>query len=125
MQEKYWAFAEKREKERGYWIKMSKQFLERYYVLIVYNAYLNDIMIKQNKSCVSTENKSFIALGPRSLTTYSVDHCFKANNAHKNFRNKNYSNKNDDVPPETSSHVLHFPSLSQHAKLGLIFSFIR
>ena len=42
--------AESRDNLKGYWVKMSKQFLQRYYVLIVFNAYLNDVILKQNKT---------------------------------------------------------------------------
>ena len=52
--------AEKRENERGYWSKMCKQFLQRYYVLIVYNAYLNDVIIKQNKTTDDIDYISWI-----------------------------------------------------------------
>eukprot|EP01083_Nonionella_stella_P310410 1102701_1 len=40
---------EVRQNERGYWKKIAKQYLQRYYVLIVFNAYLHDVMLKQKK----------------------------------------------------------------------------
>eukprot|EP01084_Bolivina_argentea_P237745 399468_1 len=40
---------EERDNHKGYWKKISKQYLSRYYVLIVFNAYLNDVVVKQKK----------------------------------------------------------------------------
>eukprot|EP00484_Ammonia_sp_Unknown_P017329 CAMPEP_0197034490 /NCGR_PEP_ID=MMETSP1384-20130603/12596_1 /TAXON_ID=29189 /ORGANISM="Ammonia sp." /LENGTH=494 /DNA_ID=CAMNT_0042464431 /DNA_START=13 /DNA_END=1494 /DNA_ORIENTATION=- len=55
---------EKRENERGYWQKMAKQFLQRYYVLIVFNAYLNDVLLKQKKTLNEVSYTQWIATKP-------------------------------------------------------------
>ena len=41
---------ESREEQKPYWKQISRQYLERYYVLLVFNAYLEDVVVKQNKS---------------------------------------------------------------------------
>merc|ERR1712087_664806 len=41
---------ESREDARSFWKRISRQYLQRYYVLLCFNAYLEDVVVKQNKT---------------------------------------------------------------------------
>jgi len=41
---------ESREEQKPYWKRISRQYLQRYYVLLCFNAYLEDVIVKQNKT---------------------------------------------------------------------------
>merc|ERR1712154_234947 len=41
---------EARVEKKGYWLQTAKQYLERYAVLFLFNAYLNDVVVEQKKT---------------------------------------------------------------------------
>ena len=52
---------ESREEQKPYWKQISKQYLQRYYVLLTFNAYLEDVIVKENKSLKEVSYVEWIA----------------------------------------------------------------
>ena len=52
---------ESREEQKPYWKQISKQYLQRYYVLLAFAAYLDDVIVKQNKTLSAVSYVDWIA----------------------------------------------------------------
>ena len=74
---------ESREEQKPYWKQISRQYLERYYVLLVFNAYLEDVVVKQNKSLDAVSYVDWI--GQKELITNNIGTLTEGNLAEFNW----------------------------------------
>jgi len=74
---------ESREEQKPYWKQISRQYLQRYYVLLVFNAYLEDVVVKQNKSLDAVSYVDWI--GEKRLITENIGTLTEGNLAEFNW----------------------------------------